>query len=293
MGNGGNGGRQHPGHGEGDARPTGPRRRTWLAALLGGVAILGGLGATVAVAASGSGARTAAIQAAATAPRGARAIGTVSSTASESGEVVLRPRDNAALTQFIASVTTPRSKTFHQYLAPGAFAARFGPATGTIDAVRSSPAVRRPDGHGRLDRPPARQLQRLGGEGRVGIRDGTRALPPRQRRRGPGDDGPDTRPGQPIERGRRCRWSQRPRERPQRAGPCPRLSGGHKAQGKDGAVQPPGGIAGSVLGRDLRCSGPGRPDRRPDRQLLRSFRALRRERHWRRCPRRHLRARAV
>ncbi len=138
MGNGGNGGREHRGHGEGDARPTGPRRRTWLAALLGGVAILGGLGATVAVAASGSGARTAAIQAAATAPRGARAIGTVSSTASESGEVVLRPRDNAALTQFIASVTTPRSKNFHQYLAPGTFAARFGPATDTIDAVRSA-----------------------------------------------------------------------------------------------------------------------------------------------------------
>ena len=49
MGIGGNGRREHPGHGEGDARPTGRRRRTWLAALLGGIAILGGLGATIAV----------------------------------------------------------------------------------------------------------------------------------------------------------------------------------------------------------------------------------------------------
>jgi len=103
------------------------------------VTILGAMGAAVAVAgaASGSSTRTAAIQPAATAPRGAHALGAVPSATSESGEVVLRPRDNSALTQFIASVTNPRSKTFHQYLAPGAFAARFGPATSTIDVVRS------------------------------------------------------------------------------------------------------------------------------------------------------------
>ncbi len=139
MGIGGNGERERPRHDEAAARAAGRRRRAWLT-VLGGLTILGAMGAAVAVAAaaSGGGARTAAIQPAATAPRGAHAIGTVSATASESGEVVLRPRDGSALTQFISSVTNPRSKTFHQYLAPGAFAARFGPATGTIDAVRSA-----------------------------------------------------------------------------------------------------------------------------------------------------------
>jgi Pro-kumamolisin, activation domain/IPT/TIG domain len=138
MGIGGHGGRGRRGHGEADAGVAGRRRRRWFAAFLGGLTIVGAMGAAVAVAgaASGSSARTAAIQPAATAPRGAHALGAVPSATSESGEVVLRPRDNSALTQFIASVTNPRSTTFHEYLAPGVFAARFGPVTGTIDAVR-------------------------------------------------------------------------------------------------------------------------------------------------------------
>jgi hypothetical protein len=111
-------------------------RRKRLAAVVV-VAVLGLMGAAVAGAAAGNGARTAAIQPAATAPPSAHAIGAVSATSTESGEVVLRPRDNSALTQFIASVTNPRSSTFHQYLAPGAFAARFGPTLSTLDAVRS------------------------------------------------------------------------------------------------------------------------------------------------------------
>ncbi len=125
--------------GDADVGAMGPRRHARLAAVVGALAVLAVMSAAVAVAgaAAGNGARTAAIQAAAIAPSGAQAIGAVSATSTESGEVVLRPRDNSALTQFIASVTNPRSSTFHQYLAPGAFAARFGPASSTLDAVRS------------------------------------------------------------------------------------------------------------------------------------------------------------
>lgn len=125
--------------GDADARGTGPRRHPRVAAVLEALAVLAVMSVAVAVAgaAAGNGPRTAAIQPAATAPRGAHTIGAVSATSTESGEVVLRPRDNAALTEFIASVTNPRSSTFHQYLAPGAFAARFGPTSSTLDAVRS------------------------------------------------------------------------------------------------------------------------------------------------------------
>jgi hypothetical protein len=71
-------------------------------------------------------------------PRSASAIGPVSQTTSQTGAVVLRPRDEAGLQQFIAAVTDPQSPSFHHYLARGAFASRFGPSQSTIDAVRSA-----------------------------------------------------------------------------------------------------------------------------------------------------------
>ena len=70
-------------------------------------------------------------------PSDAKKIGAVSGGASETGAVVLRPRDEDAVRQFIASVTDPASPAFHQYLAPGQYASRFGPTKATIDAVRS------------------------------------------------------------------------------------------------------------------------------------------------------------
>ena len=70
-------------------------------------------------------------------PTGAHSLGTVSSSASLSGTVVLKPRDNAALVQFVNAVSNPSSPLFHQYLPAGAFASRFGPTKATIDAVRS------------------------------------------------------------------------------------------------------------------------------------------------------------
>lgn len=70
-------------------------------------------------------------------PTGAHSLGTVSSSASLSGTVVLKPRDNAALVQFVNAVSNPSSPLFHQYLPAGAFASRFGPTKATIDAVRT------------------------------------------------------------------------------------------------------------------------------------------------------------
>jgi hypothetical protein len=70
-------------------------------------------------------------------PQGTRAIGVVPASTPISGAVVLKPRDSAALQQFIGAVSDKSSPRFGQYLPPGAFAARFGPTAATIAAVRS------------------------------------------------------------------------------------------------------------------------------------------------------------
>jgi len=68
-------------------------------------------------------------------PHAARDLGAVRAAATVSGAVVLKPRSEAALTQFIGAVTDKSSPLFHHYLAPGQFAARFGPAPSSIAAV--------------------------------------------------------------------------------------------------------------------------------------------------------------
>jgi hypothetical protein len=70
-------------------------------------------------------------------PKGAQQLGAVSPAATVSGAVVLQPRDENALTHFIAQVTDKHSPLFHQYLSPGTFAARFGPTPASIAAVKS------------------------------------------------------------------------------------------------------------------------------------------------------------
>ncbi|HUD35367.1 MAG TPA: IPT/TIG domain-containing protein [Streptosporangiaceae bacterium] len=76
-----------------------------------------------------------AVQAAPRIPAGARPAGPVPAKTEISGEVVLTPRDNAALVRFIAQVTDKSSPLFHQYLPAGSFAARFGPAKAATAAV--------------------------------------------------------------------------------------------------------------------------------------------------------------
>ena len=68
-------------------------------------------------------------------PQAARDLGAVRADATVSGAVVLRPRSEGALTRFIAAVTDKHSPLFHHYLAPGQFAARFGPEPSSIAAV--------------------------------------------------------------------------------------------------------------------------------------------------------------
>ena len=70
-------------------------------------------------------------------PQGTTAVGVVPATTSISGAVVLKPRDNAALQRFIATVSDKSSSQFGHYLPAGQFAGRFGPTQATIDAVRS------------------------------------------------------------------------------------------------------------------------------------------------------------
>jgi hypothetical protein len=110
-----------------------------VAALLGLLVMSGTAGLAVALPSAASAAggppRMAPVQAAPRVPVGARAAGAVPASAKVSGAVVLKPRDNAALVQFIADVTDASSPLFHQYLPAGAFASRFGPTRSAINAV--------------------------------------------------------------------------------------------------------------------------------------------------------------
>ena len=94
--------------------------------LLAAVALLG---AALLAVASGSGAhaRRVTIETRAVAPDGVRLLGPLSRSATVRGAVVLKPSDENGLRSFIAAATNPRSRSFHHYLAPGAFATRFGP----------------------------------------------------------------------------------------------------------------------------------------------------------------------
>jgi len=72
-----------------------------------------------------------------TLPRGTRALRAVAPTTVVHGDVVLKARDPGALESFDTSVSTPGSPNFRHYLAPGAFAAVFGPSPTTLASVRA------------------------------------------------------------------------------------------------------------------------------------------------------------
>ena len=81
--------------------------------------------------------RLASVQHAAAAPVGAQALGAPAADAAQTGYVVLKPRDEQSLKSFIASVTKLHSSQYHQYLKAGQFAAKFGPSSSTIAAVKA------------------------------------------------------------------------------------------------------------------------------------------------------------
>jgi hypothetical protein len=70
-------------------------------------------------------------------PASARDLGPASASAGVSGEVLLRPRDDAALQSFVAQASTKGAPGFGHYLTRGQFAARFGPSAATIARVES------------------------------------------------------------------------------------------------------------------------------------------------------------
>jgi Pro-kumamolisin, activation domain/IPT/TIG domain len=79
----------------------------------------------------------ASVQRAPKAPVGATTLGAPASSASQTGYVVLKPRNEQALQSFIASVDKVHSSLYHQYLKAGQFESRFGPSSATVDTVRS------------------------------------------------------------------------------------------------------------------------------------------------------------
>ncbi|MGO9198697.1 MAG: Ig-like domain repeat protein [Acidimicrobiales bacterium] len=75
-------------------------------------------------------------------------LGTLAAASSMRVDVVLSPRDPAALAAFATAVSTPGNPLYGHYLAKGEFPGRFGPTTAAIDAVeRSLRAEGLPNGH--------------------------------------------------------------------------------------------------------------------------------------------------
>ncbi len=114
--------------------PPGARRLSAALATLAVAALVAGSAA--AASRSAAHPRRVTIEARAIAPHGVRLLRPLARSATVSAAVVLKPRDDAALRRFIAAAADPDSRSFHHYLAPGAFAARFGPTDEALSAVR-------------------------------------------------------------------------------------------------------------------------------------------------------------
>ncbi|HMD46694.1 MAG TPA: protease pro-enzyme activation domain-containing protein [Acidimicrobiales bacterium] len=68
-------------------------------------------------------------------PAGARLAGPLAAARVLTVDLALRPGDQPGLGAFLAAVSTPGSPGYRHYLAPGEFAARFGPSPGAVAAV--------------------------------------------------------------------------------------------------------------------------------------------------------------
>jgi subtilase family serine protease len=69
-------------------------------------------------------------------PTGAAVLGPAALGGRITVEVALKPRDPAALADFVRAVSTPGNPHFHHYLAAGQLAATFGPTPATLAATR-------------------------------------------------------------------------------------------------------------------------------------------------------------
>lgn len=123
-----------------------------VAVLAAGCALTAALTAALAAASVASAASTASTASAAaltaassvrvghapTVPRGSAPAAAPDDSRPLSLGVSLRPRDQAALADFVRAVSTPGSAEYHRYLSKGEFAARFGPAESTITATEEA-----------------------------------------------------------------------------------------------------------------------------------------------------------
>ncbi len=71
-------------------------------------------------------------------PQGARSLGPASATQVISADVALVPRNEAQLDAFAEAVTSTSSPLSGRYLAPGRFAAEFGPSASAVEAVTAA-----------------------------------------------------------------------------------------------------------------------------------------------------------
>lgn len=114
-----------------------PRRIGWpvVAALLGVLVVAAGC------AGSGSGSAMRTTPAARRTPAHAHAtltpvrLGPADPAQVISVELVLRGQDDAALAATLAAISDPRSPSYHQYLSPQEYAARFGPSAAAVAAA--------------------------------------------------------------------------------------------------------------------------------------------------------------
>jgi subtilase family serine protease len=116
-----------------------PRTRRGAVSLLATAAVAGSaavVGAASAVAAPAGAAPSAArIGSLAALPVGATAIGALPTSTRFQVEVVLEPRNPAALRAFATAVSSPGNPLFRHYLPRGSFASRFGPTATAASAV--------------------------------------------------------------------------------------------------------------------------------------------------------------
>jgi subtilase family serine protease len=114
-------------------------RTRMLSAAVGAVAVTAGAAFAATGNPAAAAAKPAELRLAGSVPAFARqdlATGTVSASQRLTIQLWLRPR-TAAAQRFAAAVATPGSATFHHYLTPAAYTARFGPGRGEASTVES------------------------------------------------------------------------------------------------------------------------------------------------------------
>ena len=141
-----------PGSRAAAGRRTARWRRAAVVVVTAGAAVplagvlAGGVGAGAAAGSSPAGARgrvgrsgaLVAVGAAARPLAGERPAGRLAASSALSLGVALRPRDPAGLANYAAAVSDPASPSYHHYLRPAQFAARFGATRSTIAALAAT-----------------------------------------------------------------------------------------------------------------------------------------------------------